>query len=114
MKAIIAIIAIAATASADIYLDTEFNIPIDGQEETEARFIAEVTETAGEWAYTVGVGYRPPFTDGSFDPSVTVNIGVARGITECAAIHFRTEDIPLVENHVLNPRLTVGASFRLQ
>lgn len=113
MKALIITLIAVAVCSAQVFMDVSANIPVDGKDEVDPLVLVDVSQVEGAWLYSVGVGYRTPATTCGFDPTITVEVGVARSITESATAYFRLVDIPLMDYGRTHSRVRVGASFRL-
>ena len=113
MKSLAIVLIAVAVCSAQVFMDVSANIAVDGQETVDPLVLVDVSQAEGAWLYTVGMGYRAPETEHAFDPTVTVEVGVARSITEAVSARFRLVDIPLVDNGRTRPRVQIGASFRL-
>lgn len=114
MRALMLVLFAVTIASAQVFMDISGTMPVDGEEEVEPRLLVDVSEAAGPWTYSVGMGYRPPASEGAFDPTITVQVGVSRELTSWAVAYFRVTDIPLhLENHVIHSTARLGALIRL-
>jgi hypothetical protein len=113
MRTLIMLVLVVAMASAQVFMDISGTMPVDG-EEVQPRLLVDVSEAAGPWAYSVGMGYRPPASADGFDPTITVQVGVSRQMASWAAAYFKMTDIPLhSENHTLHSSARIGVLIRL-
>ena len=113
MKALALVLIAVAVCSAQVFMDVSANIAVDGQDEVDPLVLVDVSQVEGAWLYSLGLGYRTPATTCGFDPTITVEVGVCRSITESTTAYFRLMDIPLMDYGRTHPRVRVGASFQL-